>query len=616
MVTVLGVVIAEAGRLGAPPVIVIADASGGIAVRLPDDVKSPVRGRLVLITGRTATPYGQLEVRPSGRNVLDVGTGVAPDALPIDGAALGEGTEGRLVVLLGTQSGTARRSATGDISVDVVDGAGTRVRIMVDASSRISMSDLLAGVSYRLTGVVGQRATSRGALDGYRIWLRDRSDIAISEGASGISASGISASGVGASGIGASGIGGAGEGTSGSQDPVISIGMARSLENGRAVVIGIVIAGPGLLDAKGRRVVIEDATGGIEVLLPAASTGVSIGTRLQVDGVVRRAWGAPRISAATVTILDAHVEAVAILIRGVPDEAYEWQLVRIAGTVTKVTRLGDRWKADLRVGSASVLIAGLAASGIPSTLLVDGRIATISGFVHRPYPTATDRRWAVTPRGSFDIALGPQVSTGARGVKTQTDSGVPTAYEGPAADGVAPPDVDLATLSEYIGSVVRIGGLLGEVTPPGFSLDDGTATAIVRVIGEATPFLALLHRGDAIGLVGRVEADPAGPRIVVDNPAGLVRLGALGEVVPIAAIAPVAPADSVAGTIAGRGLNADEGFGSSDNGLLLGALMLLIAAPLLMSMHRRQRARGRLLARVLGRLAGLRSGLGPAEING
>ena len=33
------------------------------------------------------------------------------------------------------------------------------------------------GATYRLTGVAGQRATRSGALDGYRLWLRDAADL-------------------------------------------------------------------------------------------------------------------------------------------------------------------------------------------------------------------------------------------------------------------------------------------------------------------------------------------------------------------------------------------------------------------------------------------------------
>jgi uncharacterized protein YdeI (BOF family) len=64
VVSVAGIVTAQAGRLGAPPLIAIQDSSGGIVVRLPDGVASPTRGSRLEVRGPLADPYGQLEVRP------------------------------------------------------------------------------------------------------------------------------------------------------------------------------------------------------------------------------------------------------------------------------------------------------------------------------------------------------------------------------------------------------------------------------------------------------------------------------------------------------------------------------------------------------------------------
>ena len=48
-------------------------------------------------------------------------------------------------------------------------------------------------------------------------------------------------------------------------------------------------------------------------------------------------------------------------------------------------------------------------SGIASTDLAVGRAATVIGIVKRPYPTATDRRFAIVPRQRADIVLGKAV---------------------------------------------------------------------------------------------------------------------------------------------------------------------------------------------------------------
>ena len=47
------------------------------------------------------------------------------------------------------------------------------MKVLADASSAIAASTFSVGGTYRVTGIVGQRATRTGALDGYRICLRD-----------------------------------------------------------------------------------------------------------------------------------------------------------------------------------------------------------------------------------------------------------------------------------------------------------------------------------------------------------------------------------------------------------------------------------------------------------
>lgn len=614
IVTVLGVVTAEAGRLGIPSVIVVADATGGIAVRLPAGITSPARGRQLLVSGPTTAPYGQLEIRPTTGHAADLGTETLPSPITVLGAGLGETTEGRLVLIVATQKGVARKSVTGDLTVDLVDGAGTKVRVMVDASSGITTADLRASIRYRLTGVVGQRATRTGALDGYRIWLRDRADIALepTTGPDRLGSDDDTGAGDGGSTEDSNG------GATGSE-PILTIAAARNLVDTRAVVIGTVVAGSGLLDADGRRLVIEDATGGIELLLPVGSARVAIGVKLRIDGTVYRAWGAPRIKVGAMTVVDPHATVAPGRLTGLPGEAQEWQLVRVAGTITKVRRLGDRWKAELRVGGTSVLIDGLTGSGIPSTFLSEGRTATIVGFVHRPYPTASDRRWAVTPRGSFDVALGPTTTSSPEG-STPAAAGGPTAYTSAVSDDGTSLDVDLATLSEHIGSMVRVGGLLGEVDADGCSLDDGTAKVWISLEGDAAAFLPLLQRGDAIGLVGQVVADPTQPggtRIVVSDPSGVVRLGALGEVVPIAAITGLtgdlsAPGDGASGHDAAADVSGTDGLLAAFVGEPLVVLGILFIAGAMATAgglaYRRRRVRIGLLNRLNGRLATVRTG--------
>ena len=316
-------------------------------------------------------------------------------------------------------------------------------------------------------------------------------------------------------------------------------------------------------------------------------------------------------------MLEARAGVSPASLSGLPGEAQEWRLVRIAGTVTKVTRLGDRWWADVRIGGASVLVNGLAGSGIPSTSLVEGRAATIVGIVRRPYPTATDQRWAVTPRGTVrhrgrtrgrcsGVAGRP---TG--GTNGSTGAGSTTAY-GSSAAAATVPEVDLAALAERGGDLVRVGGLVASITPDGFRLDDGTAIGTVRLEGAAAAFHDLLEAGDAVGLIGRVQAEGGVFMVVVADPAGLVRLGDLGEVVPIEALVSPAPTGAVApvsSTTAGLA-GPLVGFGGTP-GLL--SLVMVSIASLGLTLARRRQAHRRLIAAVAGRIARLRRPAAPPD---
>jgi len=188
-VTVAGVVTAEAGRLGIPPVLAIADGSGGIAVRLPDGADSPARGATVLVRGQLADPYGQLEIRPGPSGFTATGRGSLPAPVRLTAAQLGEATEGRLAEIVGTVTAGPRKGTSGDLTIDLVDAAGTAFRVVADGSSGIGPADLVKDRAYRLTGIVGQRASRKGALDGYRLYPRDRADVVTTTAAGGPGAS-------------------------------------------------------------------------------------------------------------------------------------------------------------------------------------------------------------------------------------------------------------------------------------------------------------------------------------------------------------------------------------------------------------------------------------------
>lgn len=510
VVTVSGVVTAEAGRLGLPPLIAIADGTGGIVVRVPDGVAAPARGATVLVRGPLADPYGQLELRPAASGLAVTGTGSLPAPLALGAADLGEPTEGRLATVTGTVTATPSKSTSGDITVGLAGAEGTPFRVVADASSGIAASAFEKGRTYAITGIVGQRASRKGALDGYRMYVRDRADIVA--GATGLAAGGAS-------------------------PPTTPIATALAQPDGTNVAVeGTVTAGVALLDASGRRIVVQDASGAIEVLLPAGSGGPAIGMRLRVTGTTGRAWGAPRVVALTVDTLGMGAAPSATDLGRAPGERDEWELVRLSGTVVKVERLGDRWRAEIQLATgAKVPVQGQAGAGIPSTAIISGRRITVTGIVKRPYPTASDRRYAVLPRSGADVAIGPASGTGAT-VPVGDAAGAPAGVAGVgsgAAGADITPDTDLAALGEHVGERVRVGGLVARAAGDGFDLDDGTAIAHVVLRDDMAALIGTLHQGEAVAATGTVEFVSGAPAVIVDDAGTLVRVGTLGQALPI-----------------------------------------------------------------------------------
>jgi hypothetical protein len=553
---------------------------------VPDGTTPPARGAVVVVRGPVADPYGQLELRPTATGFSATGQGSLPNPLRLDAGDLGEATEGRLAELTGLVTASPTKSTSGDVTVALSDAGGRAFKVLCDASSGIDASTFVKGRSYRLTGIVGQRASRKGALDGYRIYVRDADDVvALAAGA-----------GPGASpGAGA-----------------VSIATALAYPDGTAAVVeGTVTAPAALLDSTGRRIVIQDTTGAIEVLLASGSDAPAVGTRLRVTGVTGHAYSAPRIAAADVASLGKGTAVTPIALGRAPAERDEWQLVRISGTVAKVERLGDRWRAEIVLANGTrAPVHGQAGAAIPSTAIVVGRPVTVTGIVRRPYPTATDRRFAVLPRDGHDLTLGPAAN--GSGSTSGNGSGPVAGQDGAAGPSQSPlgvditPDTDLAVLADHVGERVRVGGLIARLTDDGFDLDDGTALAQVVLRGSMSDLLPHLRAGEAVAATGVVELERGAAIIVVDDAGSLFRVGSLGQALPIAG------AGAAAASVAPRGdasINADAiGLGPelapASALTLVGLALLSIAA----TIARRQVQRRRLRAVLVARLAGLRAG--------
>ncbi len=266
---------------------------------------------------------------------------------------------------------------------------------MADGSAGLATSLLRKGTNATVTGIVGQRASRKGALDGYRLWVRDPEDVLASPSARPHRRARPASPRASAT----------------PPAPRVTIALARGREGKRVTIEGTVTVATTLLDATGRRTIVEDGTAAIELYLARADASIRPGVRVRASGVVGRAWGAPRLRVDALRVVGRREPSVLDL-RTAPGAATEWRLVRIRGTVADVHRSGDRWTAELVSDGLRIPVAGLPGGGIAASTVEEGRPATVTGIVKRPYPTATDQRFAVVPRSARDLALGPS-STGA-----------------------------------------------------------------------------------------------------------------------------------------------------------------------------------------------------------
>jgi hypothetical protein len=101
------------------------------------------------------------------------------------------------------------------------------------------------------------------------------------------------------------------------------------------------------------------------------------------------AYGAPRLRADRLAASGSASLPAALTLHELPGEAHEWRLVTISGRVMSVHKLGDRWRAEIRVGSKDAVVVGQPGAGISSGTLLEGQVATVTGIVRRPYPNAS-----------------------------------------------------------------------------------------------------------------------------------------------------------------------------------------------------------------------------------
>ncbi len=321
-----------------------------------------------------------------------------------------------------------------------------------------------------------------------------------------------------------------------------TISIADALARGGTVsVAGVVTAGPNLIDSSGRLVVIQDESAAVEVRLPAttakgsaglAGRRVIVGMSILVKGSVGHAYGAPRISASTVTWLGQVAPPAPLRITAAPGSGLEWRLVVVSGRLDVIHRLGLRWRSELIVGRTRIPIAGLAGAGISVGRLFPARQVTIVGIVRRAYPTAIDQRFAIEPRSLADVTFGradpaPKPASGVSGGGTApgTSGGAGIGSSSAAPTPPSGPSIDLRDLESWAGRLVQVSGIVRSVDGSVVTLEDGTATGRIVLAGDAAPFLDLVEAGDPLQVDGRVSADGAGPFVLVTDPNAVAQAG-------------------------------------------------------------------------------------------
>ena len=317
---------------------------------------------------------------------------------------------------------------------------------MADASSRIPSASSGVGATYRVVGFVGQRATRSGALDGYRIWARDAADVVPSS-----------------------------PGRPHRREPVSDRRPTRRpappTRDDRPGPHGSTIE-PSAIDGHrdragdpARRDRATDRRPGRARPRSRSCCRRARARRRSGRGSASRAgsgvaYGAPRLRADR---LERRRAA-----RAVPRTDRPARRARPRRTnggssgqrpVTSVHKLGDRWRAELVVGSRTRWSSSASpAPGSPARRSSRAASRRSIGIVRRPYPTATDRRFAVTPRFPADVRRGRRHGRGrGSGAARRHDRrrgrrpGGAAARAGRARRPTRPHDADLVDLAALVG---------------------------------------------------------------------------------------------------------------------------------------------------------------------
>ena len=311
--------------------------------------------------------------------------------------------------------------------------------------------------------------------------------------------------------------------------------------------------------------------------LPEMRRRLRSAREFDVSGEVGTYYGAPQLAAGDPPQRKRGGSAAPTILRRAPGASDEWRLVRVTVRIENVAKSGDTWRAEASLGAGGSLpIAGLAASGIPSSALVEGRSATITGIVKRAYPTASDQRFAIAPRSGADIKLGaepkpsgspddaqdpagssntpPPWSTDPSGEPWLGGSGDPSANgsndprQPPlgAGAGAEPVDTTVDGLPALVGSRVRVAGRVQSPSSDGFSLVDATGEIGVRMLTPGSLDPLRLLPDEIVNVAGwDSQRDVGDLEIVVVAPQDVVRGPRLRAGSAVAALRPTEAAPSL-----------------------------------------------------------------------
>ena len=382
--------------------------------------------------------------------------------------------------------------------------------------------------TYRFTGIAGQRASRKGALDGYRVWLRDRGDMSSSpRRRPHIALAGADTQADG-------GMPRRGPTPSATTDTrVVSIASGPRTTDRDVAIEAVVTAPAALLDATGRRIVVQDASGAIEVLLAKDVPAPGVGTRIRAAGPGRHRVRRTPAAGADVDRLGA----------GTPRPAAH---PRAARRGPHLAARGGRRPHRRRTQARRPLAGrgrrrgGASGRRRPAGREDPGRRCRrgsfdrrrrhrAPGLPERHRPPADD---PAAVRGDFRV--GGADRRRSRGQRRAGGGGCRDGGPGGTADSAPArprartatacrPDADLADLASIVGGRSASAASSSTCAPTASCSTTAPRTRRSSCATTRPDWIPLIEPGDAINVVGRVERlDDGALGVVVTDPAAIV----------------------------------------------------------------------------------------------